>query len=198
MKEEYLQLAFKNGSAWYGHGKFAIKLVETLKPEITVELGVEYGYSSFSFAYPKIGKVYGVDWFKGDVTMGMKNNPEHTKIALLESYNEMKSKYGIDNIDFIESEFDELAKIWDKKIDILHIDGCHTYDAVKNDYQTWIKFCNTESVVLFHDTLSFRNDVGRFFDELEGYKYNREPWSGLGVITQSKRVYDIIGEFINE
>ena len=196
-QEAYLKMAIFNGSAWYGHGPFAIKLIETLKPNVTVELGVEYGFSSFCFAYPRIGKVYGVDWFKGDGNSGIKD-PEIVKRSLFDLHNRLEQQFGKSNIKFIESDFNDLAKKWDTTIDILHIDGLHTYDAVKNDYETWIKFCHPESVILFHDTESFKDDVGRFFNELNGYKYNRPNSAGLGILTQSKRVFDTISQFINE
>jgi len=47
-------------SAWTGHYDFAQWLVEELKPTVTVDLGVDYGYSLFALAMPEIGKVYGV------------------------------------------------------------------------------------------------------------------------------------------
>jgi len=70
---------------------------------------------------------------------------------------------------------------WDKKIDLLHIDGLHTYEAVKGDFETWQKFFNDDTVVLFHDTISFKDTVGKFFSELEGHKYSFHDGCGLGV-----------------
>ena len=37
-------------SAWTGHRKFAEFLVEKKNPDVIVELGVDYGYSTFVFA----------------------------------------------------------------------------------------------------------------------------------------------------
>ena len=57
-------------SAWAGHEEFAGKLVRFLRPDVVVELGVDYGYSAFAFALPNIGTVYGIDWFQGDDCAG--------------------------------------------------------------------------------------------------------------------------------
>jgi predicted O-methyltransferase YrrM len=47
-----------------GHEDFAVRLVEHLKPKVVVDLGVDYGFSTFAFALPNIGTVYGIDWFQ--------------------------------------------------------------------------------------------------------------------------------------
>ena len=195
--ENYLKVASTHGTAWRGHGNFAIKLVETLKPLVTVELGVEYGYSSFCFGYPRIGKVYGVDWFKGDVTMGMKSNPELTKIALLEVYDKIKNQFGVNNIEFIESEFNDLAKTWDKEIDLLHIDGLHDYDNCKNDCDTWAPLLKENGVILFHDTVSNPDGVGLFFSQLEVPKVNFTNSCGLGVASNNSELIEEIGRVFN-
>ena len=66
MEQKYKDSILYKDSAWKDNTDFAVKLVETFNPKVIVELGVDYGYSSFCFAYPKIGHVYGLDWFKGD------------------------------------------------------------------------------------------------------------------------------------
>lgn len=188
MKEQFFERIKDLGSAWIGHGEFVIQLVEELKPSVVVELGVDWGYSTFCFSYPNIGRVYGVDWFQGDSYTSHRNTEDFVRNL----HKELSSEFKINNLEIIKSEFNELSKTWNKEIDILHIDGMHDYNSVKNDFETWYKFCNEKSVVLFHDTYSFINDVGKFFEELEGYKLNTPMSNGLGVYTKSKEVYDII------
>ena len=112
-------------SAWKGLEEFAFKLVEYKKPEVIVELGVDYGFSSFAFALPNIGKVYGIDHFKGDEHAGRRDTRQQVE-------EEMK-KLNIENLVLIQSDFTEAAQSWDKKIDILHIDGVHHYVTVKKN-----------------------------------------------------------------
>ena len=192
MKDKYIEKVLRHGSSWVGHGSFAMKLVETYNPKVVVDLGVDYGYSTFCFAYPKIGEVYGVDWFQGDIHAGHRN----TYDVVIEMYHEIKEEYGINNVEFIKGDFNDVAKTWDKKIDILHVDGLHTYDAVKNDYETWSKFCHDDSIILFHDTLSFADSVGKFFNELDGFKLNKTDWYGLGILTKSENIFNKISTWI--
>lgn len=186
-KNEYFNVIKQYPSAWLGHFEFAINLVQTFKPTTIVDLGVDYGFSTFSFAYSNIGNVYGIDWFQGDMHAGNRN----TYPLVMDLYNEVKNKFNISNIEFIKSDFNEAAKKWSKKIDILHIDGLHTYEAVKNDFETWTKFCNNDSIILFHDVEEFP-DVYKFFSELSDNKLLISGWCGLGVFTKSKTNFETI------
>ena len=194
MKNKYIETLLKFDSAWKGHGLFAMKLVETFKPNIIVDLGVDWGFSTFCFGYPQIGNVYGIDWFQGDDHAGHRD----TLNDVDNLYQELIKSFGVSNIEFIKSDFAEAAKIWDKKIDILHIDGFHSYEAVKSDYENWIKFCDEESIILFHDVESFPETVGVFFEELVGYKLIHKGSAGLGILTKSEKNYELIKTFINE
>lgn len=186
---EYLtkkQLITQIDSAWTGHYEFAQWLVERKKPETIVDLGVDYAFSTFTFALPNIGTVYGVDLFQGDIHAGNRN----TENLVLEMCGQLK----LDNVVIINSDFNELAKTWDKPIDILHIDGYHTYDAVKNDYETWSKFVKEDGVILLHDTevMGEGFGVGKFFSEINIPKTNFKQSSGLGVVSKDARLIEDI------
>jgi hypothetical protein len=187
MNKEYLNTISKYPSAWTGHANFAVELVKAMNPYTIVDLGVDYGFSTFCFAYPKIGMVYGIDWFEGDNHASKRNT--YDKVKQL-SWN-LAFNFDITNVDFIKSDFTELSKVWNMPIDILHIDGFHEYEAVKNDYECWSKHCHEDSIILFHDVESFRDTVGRFFSELPGeYKLINRDSAGLGVYTKSIEVFD--------
>lgn len=189
---KYIDKLKKYPSAWLGHGLLAAQLVDDFKPNVVVDLGVDYGYSTFCFGYHNIGNVYGVDWFQGDQHAGSRD----TYDRVIELYEELKKEHNLSNIEFIKGDFDEVAKTWDKQIDILHIDGFHSYEAVKNDFETWSKFCHDDSIILFHDTLSFPNTVGTFFEELDGFKINKTDSFGLGILTKSETIHNKISSWI--
>lgn len=185
-KDKYIDIASRYGTAWIGHGKLAMKLVETFKPKVIVDLGVDRGFSTFSFAYHNVdGIVYGVDL--------------HIQELLYELHNELKNEYPISELVFIEGFFNDVAKNWNKSIDFLHIDGDHSYESVSNDFNTWSKFCHDKSLIMFHDIeLFFSGTVGKFFDEQEGwYKIRHTGSFGLGILTKSKEMYDEIENIIN-
>ena len=164
-------------TAWRGHEVFASWLVREMKPKVIVELGVDKGFSSFVFATPGIGTVYGVDSFEGDPEAGMRNTyPE--VIA-------KRDELGIKNLELIKGYFSEVAKTWTQPIDILHIDGRHRYEDVKEDFETWSKFVRPGGIILLHDTVVEKQnyDVKRYFAEIDTPKTNFVRSNGLGVVS---------------
>ena len=164
-------------TAWRGHEVFATWLVKELQPKVIVELGVDNGYSSFTFAIPGIGTVYGVDSFEGDPESGMRD-----------TYDEVvrrKGEFGIKNLMLIRGYFNEVASTWTLPIDILHIDGRHRYEDVKEDYEIWSKFVRPGGVILMHDTMVEKEPYGvkRYFAELPEPKTNFARSNGLGVVS---------------
>jgi predicted O-methyltransferase YrrM len=174
-------------TAWSGHRNFAEWLVRFVNPKVVVDLGVDYGFSTFSFAIPRIGHIYGVDNFVGDSFVG--EDKERFKYNFV---NMKREKLHLkDNITFIEGTFDEVAKTWDKPIDILHIDGSHHYEDVKKDFETWSKFLSDDGVILLHDTAIESlngNEYGvkKFFEEIDLPKFNIEHSFGLGVVCKNE------------
>ena len=188
----YKQLISSSHTAWYENFEKAVIISNIVRPKVVVDLGVDHGFSTFAFAYSGHGIIYGIDSFEGDIHAGHRDTYSHV-MDTKEQLKDLK----ISEVNFIKGYFEDIAVNWDKKIDILHIDGLHTYDAVKQDFYTWKKFFDENTVVLFHDTISFKQTVGKFFDELEGNKYNFKDGCGLGVwslnenlIRQIKYIYN--------
>jgi predicted O-methyltransferase YrrM len=164
-------------TAWAGHGAFATWLVEHVEPDVVVDLGVGQGYSSFAFALAGDADVYGIDHFKS--------------MATYESLMAHKEAMGLDNLHLLQGDFSSFAKVWEKPIDILHIDGTHDYDSVKKDFEEWSPLVKYRGVILMHDTVSYLHHVGKFFDEVEGWhKINFLESEGLGVLTHSRELYE--------
>jgi hypothetical protein len=185
------EVGYKNGCNWKDHIKFAQWIVKRKNPKVIVDLGVDYAYSTFSFSLPKIGKVYGIDSFEGDIHAGLKN--EKNSSDAYKFVQDKKIEYGFDHLEFIKGYFDDVSKNWIENIDILHIDGLHTYESVSNDFITWGKFVNDDGIILMHDTKVYHGSFGvyKFFDELDYPKINFTVSHGLGVVAKN---CDIINE----
>jgi hypothetical protein len=182
-------------SAWNGHRKFAEFLVRRMNPRVVVELGVDYGYSTFVFAnalqQSNSGIIYGIDLFEGDIHTGFRNNYKKV-LDCIESNN-------LTHVKIIQGEFGSISNIWMMPINILHIDGLHTYEAVWRDYKNWSKFVESDGIILFHDVTAFY-DIAKFFSEVQDgwLKIYFTHSAGLGILTKNVEMKnEILANFTN-
>lgn len=175
-------------SAWKGHRKFAQWLANTLGKKIIVELGVDRGYSLFSFASENIDKIYGIDLWLPDPRYGYDNYKP--------SLEQQARDHGLSHrIELIQGEFGEVAKQWPSigpEIDVLHIDGTHEYDAVKADFTNWQEYVKEDGVIIFHDICIPQFTVKEFFNEITLPKAWFEHSCGLGVVCKDDTVLQTI------
>lgn len=177
--------------SWQEHIPFGMFLVDLLRPDILVELGTHYGdsYCAFCQAVKELKldtRCYAIDTWQGDVHSGF-YGPE----VLVDLRRHHDVLYGGFSC-LVQSTFDEAAPRFDDgRIDLLHIDGCHAYDAVKHDFETWLPKMSPRGVVLLHD-ISVRDresyGVWKLWDEL-GSRYPHFAFfhgHGLGVVALGK------------
>ena len=155
-------------SAWLEHIPFAFWLINAHRPRVLVELGTHYGSSYFAFcqAIDQLNlstKTYAVDMWKGDEHAGFYGENVYSAV---ESHNKhLYSRFST----LMRTSFDEASEHFSEgEIDLLHIDGYHSYEAVKNDFDVWLPKLSNRGVVVFHDSNVRKDNFGvyKFVSEL--------------------------------
>lgn len=104
-------------------------------------------------AAPWGGHVWGYDIWG---THGLKDQFEHWSspekcTEYLKSKN--VSNFTLTKIDSKTQEFQDLIKERHPEIDLAFIDGCHSYDGIKNDFDIVYPLLSHTGIIVFHDTM---------------------------------------------
>ncbi len=175
-------------SPWAGHRNFAYDLIRYTRPSLIVELGTHFGCSFFAFSQSVQDaglqngtRLVAVDTWVGDSQAGFYE--ENVFELVTRTINRFFSDLQIDlkKKTFLEA----LPEIADNSIELLHIDGFHTYEAVSEDFHTWLPKLKENGIILFHDTApdtgygstDFWNEIKKSFPYLEFI----HSW-GLGIL----------------
>ena len=180
-------------SAWKGHRGFAQRLIKALQPEVFVELGVHAGDSYFTMVEAMHnGKAYGVDTWTGDEHAGFYD------AGIWKMVQGVNRQYP--NSALLRMPFDQAVGAVDE-ISLLHIDGLHTYEAVKHDFETWEP--KVRDVVLLHDICVPENPdfgVWKLWEEIksgnEGVCFEFHHCHGLAVFCKSERGFMAVQDTI--
>jgi predicted O-methyltransferase YrrM len=166
-------LDFKSGlgdSAWVLYG-----LARSLKPKVCVEIGSARGKSACAVgqALRRNGKgmLYAIDphspttWNDQDSVDSYRILQRHLQLAGASQH-----------VEIVRQTSTAAARNWNRPIDLLFIDGDHSYEGVKADWELFLPHLTEWATVVFHDTLwdlrpdraIARADMGvpRFVDEL--------------------------------
>jgi len=185
---------YSASSSWWEHVPVAHWLVANIKPSTIVELGTHYGVSFFAFCeaaqqYNLDTFVYAIDTWKGDTQAGLYGEEVYQKVKT------HQTQYFRQRSEMIRSTFDNASEQFGEcSIDMLHIDGLHSYDAVLNDYNKWNLKVKEGGTILFHDWNVHEEGFGvwKFWSELKlSGEYQCIEISngyGLGIATKTKNI----------
>jgi predicted O-methyltransferase YrrM len=171
--------------AWTEHIYFAYDLIAQLRPAAVVELGTDRGESYFAFCQSiaengTATRSFAIDHWQGDPHAG---SYDETTFNDVDSHN--RSHYSSFST-LLRSTFDEaLPRFADESIDLLHLDGHHTEEAVWHDLESWLPKLRPGGILLMHDvTMRGRGfGVWKVWEELltRGRGWTFESLPGLGV-----------------
>jgi hypothetical protein len=193
---------FHSGSSrWTGHIPFAFWSIAAFRPSVLVELGTMAGDSYLAFcqaieALSLSTRAHAVDHGKGDKQAGVYGDQVYED---LKRYHD--ERYGrfsrLHRMDFEEA----LTLFPDGSIDLLHIDGCHRYEAVRRDFFHWLPKLSPRAVVLLHDVTEWQSGFGvwRLWNELKtAYPSFLFPHAhGLGVLRIGPDAPEAFQELVN-
>jgi hypothetical protein len=170
-------------SAWREHIPFGMFLVDILRPRTLIELGTHTGnsYCAFCQAVDELQlstQCHAIDTWRGDSHTGA-YGPE--VLADLRAHHD--PLYG-EFSTLVQSTFDEALELFsDGTIDLLHIDGLHTYNAIKHDVEAWIPKLSDRGVLVLHDIDTRRPDYGvwRLWETLKATHSHFELHHGYGL-----------------
>lgn len=174
-------------TGWAGHIPFLFVLFRALRPETYVELGVQNGASLIAAASAvatyqlRSTALVGIDSWKGDEHAGYYNG---------DSLHRDLSKYFACTFPYVRLELaffsEALTRFATGSVDILHIDGLHTYDAVRGDFTSWFDRVSSNGIILLHDIAVEDRGFGvyRLWNELKEHFTTLEfrHSFGLGVV----------------
>lgn len=147
-------------TAWQGHIPFAFWCLDQWRPKIFVELGTHLGDSYFAFCQAAKENAtgtqcYAVDSWQGDAHTGPYDS------TIYEHVQQHNQQHYQDFSHLLRMNFDSaIEKFADRSIDLLHIDGLHTYEAVAHDFNTWLPKMSERGIILFHDSNVYEKDFG--------------------------------------
>ena len=141
-------LRLESPGPWVGHIPFAFWLTKVAPPTILVELGTHSGNSYFAFcqgiaAHGGAGRAYAVDTWLGDEHAGFYGEEVFADVR---AFNEAQFS-GFSTL--LRARFEDARPYFAAgSVDMLHIDGQHNYEAVRQDYETWGESLSERGVVI--------------------------------------------------
>jgi hypothetical protein len=155
-------------------------LFDIINGNVYVEIGVHYGHSLSSMAHTFSNKhLIGIDlfdqaWFKkhGSIIDNVYdlvkrnttkfNNNNNNNISLIKGYSNSNKT------------IDQLKNLLDgKEIDLLYIDGDHSYESVISDFELYFPLVKKGGLIVFDDYLPVYNDPYKAVNNLcDKYKLN--------------------------
>ncbi len=159
-------------SAWLLHG-----LTRSLRPAVAVEIGTARGWSAchigLALRENVEGRLYAIDPHQDTAWNDTDGRGSTTLDVLKRNLRRMRLE---PYVEIVRKDSAAAAAAWTLPIDLLFIDGDHSYEGVRRDWELFSPHVRPFGVIVFHDTTwelhkgdpYYRSDMGvpRFVNEL--------------------------------
>ena len=180
----------------------ALELCLNSSHETVLEIGSGRGGTLWAWSHlPKNKNVISVDLPGGDFGGGLtEEDKERIQNWIDPKQNTILIAGDSHSVDTLKEVHEALSICGVTKVDILFIDGDHTYEGVKKDFEMYSPLVKEGGLILFHDIVDhtevyptckvdkFWNDIKKEArEEFEFYEFVAEPktWGGIGVIKKN-------------
>lgn len=164
-------------------------------PHLILEIGTANGGTLFLFSRiaARDAEIISIDLPGGMYGGGY----SRLKIPLFKSFALPKQKIHLIRANsHHKTTLNEVKKILDKKkLDFLFIDGDHTYNGVKKDFEMYGPLVKYQGIIAFHDIVvhppKTKININKFWNEIKDkFEYKEivedwnQNWAGIGILKQ--------------
>jgi predicted O-methyltransferase YrrM len=170
-----------------------LEIINRMKPKVILEIGTANGGTLFLFSHtaPEGATIISVDLPGGRFGGGY----PAWRTLLYKSFALPGQRICLLRADSHKADtLDQVKAILDgREIDFLFIDGDHTYEGVKRDFEMYSPLVKKVGIVAFHDIVPHPYETGcevsKLWEEMK-VKYNHlelvkdqsQNWAGIGII----------------
>jgi predicted O-methyltransferase YrrM len=186
---------FANMSAWQVRSEFEsiVRLVQEAKPSHIMEIGTAKGATLLSWCRIASKQVISVDLEHGIHGGGYPAVKQHLYSEFTHGREGVRLDLFQENSQILATRQKVQAVLGTANLDVLFIDGDHSYEGVKKDFELWSPLVRPGGIVLFHDILPHTKvahcEVDRLWNELKPHyrhvEFIHDPkqgWAGIGAI----------------
>jgi predicted O-methyltransferase YrrM len=172
-----------------------LEIINRMKPKVILEIGTANGGTLFLFSHvaPDVATVISIDLSGGRFGGGY----PAWRTLLYKSFALPGQKIHLLRADSHKRDTLEQVKLIlggsGREIDFLFIDGDHTYEGVKRDFEMYSPLVKKGGIVAFHDIVPHPSETGcevsklweemkSRYNHLELVKDQSQNWAGIGII----------------
>ncbi len=119
-----------------------------------VEIGAAYGGSALAMLVSLRGntQLYSIDPFVQDSMAEFQATESGCKHSVIRAVTQLGWPERAKRWTLIPSYSFDVVRGWKRPVDVLFVDGDHTYPAVRRDAEEWLPFLKENGFILFHDS----------------------------------------------
>jgi len=186
---------FANMAAWQVRSEFEsmVRLVQEAKPARIMEIGTAKGATLLSWCRIASKQVISVDLEHGIHGGGYPSVKQQLYREFTHGREGVRLDLFQENSQIMATRQKVEAVLGGAKLDVLFIDGDHSYQGVKKDFDLWSPLVRPGGIILFHDILPHTKvahcEVDKLWNELKPrYRHvefihdPKQGWAGIGAV----------------